>query len=52
MPAPLAPAIMATHSAADRCTICARAPVAAAAPITFSIARRSATGGRDAKNEP
>src|ERR1700689_4090285 len=52
MPAALDPAIMATHSAADRCTIWARPPVAAAALITFSIARRSATGGRDATNEP
>src|SRR5208283_3846565 len=30
----------------------ARAPVAAAAESTFSIARRSATGGLDATNEP
>ena len=32
--------------------MCARALVAAAAEITFSIARRSATGGREATNEP
>ena len=53
MPAALAPAIMAHAFGRGQVhDVRPRAGARAAAEITFSMARRSATGGRDATNEP